>query len=327
MNKDSTINILCATDDNYAPFCGIMLTSLFESNKDCRFEVYVFVDRSISEENKWKYSLMGKKYGHEIIFQKIDELEAQRFPINENMHITIPTYYRLFAAELLPKNVHKVIYLDSDMIVVDDIKPLWDIKLDNVAIAGVAGCRASYIDKCQSLGYPDTFGYFNAGVLVINLDFWREKALSEKIFDFISAHYFDLPWMDQDALNGVLYNSKELLPARYNFMTLVYSKHFWEDYTEESQRYYLDESRRKVVVHYAGRTKPWNYRSYGGPFFSDWEKYRRKSLWRDCRDTKPLRKHIKYSIKRYFFPRFSREQHRQWVVLPENKRFYKGCIV
>ena len=47
-----TINILCATDNNYAPYCGIMLTSLFDSNRDCHFVVYIFQDGSMSEVNK-----------------------------------------------------------------------------------------------------------------------------------------------------------------------------------------------------------------------------------------------------------------------------------
>ena len=46
------INILCATDNNYAPYCGIMLTSLFESNRDCGFNVFVFVDGCLSNANQ-----------------------------------------------------------------------------------------------------------------------------------------------------------------------------------------------------------------------------------------------------------------------------------
>ena len=327
MNIDPTINILCAADDNYAPYCGIMLTSLFENNKDCHFEVWVFVDGSFSEDNKRKYSLLGQKYGQEIVLQKIDEMNIQGFPINERMHITLSTYYRLFASELLPRYMHKVIYLDCDIIVVGGIKQLWDIDLHDIAIGGVLGFRPSYSDKCDCLGYSRTFGYFNAGVLLINLDYWREKSLSKKVFDFISVHHSSLPWMDQDALNGVLYNSKEILPARYNFMTMVFLKDCWENYAKETQHYYLDEFKKRVVVHYVGGEKPWIYRTYGGPFFSDWEKYRRKSLWKDCRDTKPLQKHFKHLIKRYTFPHFFRKQHSQWVVLSESKRAFQDCII
>ena len=170
-----TINILCATDNNYAPYCGIMLTSLFESNKDCHFVVYVFEDGSMSEENVGKYQHLSKKYGNEIVLKTIDGSMVKEFPINENTHITVPTYFRLFAADLLPKDVHKVIYLDCDVIVVGDIKPMWDMSLDDMALAGAMDCGPSFENVCNRLGYPVSFSYVNAGVLVLNLDFGERK--------------------------------------------------------------------------------------------------------------------------------------------------------
>lgn len=327
MVMEDTINILCATDNNYAPYCGIMLTSLFDSNKDCRFVVYVFEDGSVSEENVNKYQRLAKKYGNEIVLKTIDEDMVKWFPMNEQTHITIPTYYRLLAADLLPKEVKKVIYFDGDLVVSGDIKPLWNVNLDGMAIAAVRGPSPSYEDKCISLGYPTTFGYFNAGVLVCNLDYWREHDLMDKFVKFISKKSSDLPMMDQDVLNGVLYSERFLLPDRYNYMTMSFLDAVWERYTEERRRECIEEGDKRVIVHFAGGDKPWNYWHYGGPFFSMWDKYRRKSLWRDCIDTKPIKKHLKHMVKRCLFPNLMRNQHRQWVVIPENKVYYKDCLL
>lgn len=323
---EDTINIFCATDNNYAPYCGIMLTSLFESNKDCHFVVYIFQDGSVTEENVKKYERLAIQYGNEIVLKTVAESMVKGFPINEEMRITLPTYYRLLAADLLPKDVHKIIYLDCDAIVVGDIKQLWNVCLNGLAFAGVKDRDVVQEDVCTRLGYHSSYGYVNAGVLVLNLDYWREHAVLEKASRFVSTHYSKLLWMDQDVLNGTLYDKKKVLPARYNFMTLFFLKENWEKCTQEQHNYYIEESEKMVVMHYAGKDKPWLYRSYVGPFFSEWENRRRKALWRNCRDIKPLQKHIKYLVKRHLFPCMIRNQRFRWAVVPDNKKYY-NCVL
>ena len=320
MDNSDTINILCATDENYAPYCGIMLTSLFESNRDCRFVVYVFTDVDFSETNKKKYNKLGKKYGNIIHLMKFDNAMIEKFPITSG-RITRPTYYRLLATELLPKSVHKVIYLDCDLVVVGDIKPLWNVNFEGKAIAGVSECYKPD-SHCDRLEYSVSFDYFNAGVLVMNLEYWKENDVFELMCRYSIQNVSKLKHKDQDVLNGTLFDKKQLLPARYNFVVYILTLMAWESYSEEEREYYLDECSKIVVVHYAGIEKPWNYRSYGGPFFSEWEKYRRKSLWRGCRNTKPFLKHVKHLTKRYVFPNLFRKQRLGWVVVAETKNFY-----
>ena len=76
------INVLCATDNNYAPYCGIMLTSLFESNRDCRFVVFVFVDGYLTDANQKKYKVLEQKYDCEVNLMTIDDRLLENCPIN-----------------------------------------------------------------------------------------------------------------------------------------------------------------------------------------------------------------------------------------------------
>jgi len=322
-----TINILCATDNNYAPYCGIMLTSLFESNKDCHFVVYVFEDGSVTDENIQKYRCLAKKYGNEIVLKTIDESMVKGFPINENAHITVPTYYRLFAADLLPKDVHKVIYLDCDVIVVGDIRPLWNVNLKDLAFAGIMDCTPLLDQSCNRLGYASSYSYINAGVLVYNLDCWRENGLVEKISGYIYENDANLIYMDQDALNGVLFDKKKMLPEQYNFSTEFFERNHWESYLKERQHHYMDECINAVIIHYQGRIKPWNIRNYRGPFFYKWDKYRKKSLWRSCVRIVPWHKHFADRVKRCIYSIFYRYRNAQWIVLRKNRFCYKECII
>lgn len=324
MNNADTINILCDTDENYAPYCGIMLTSLFESNRDCHFNVFVLVDGTFSDDNVKKYNLLGKKYGNEVVLKTVEESMVKGFPTVEGW-VTLPTYYRLLAPELLPEDISKIIYFDSDIIVKGDIKPLWNVNLDGMAIA----CSRRMVDWrdksfSERLGYNSYDEYFNAGVLVINLDFWRTNGITNALLDYIRINIGNkskLLYMDQDALNVVLHDKKIFFQERYNFRVTIFLKRFWMDLSEGQMHHYIVECKSAAIIHYTGE-KPWNYKKYGGPFFYDWENYRRKSYWRNRCDIKTLKGYIKHMTKRYVFPKMFRSQHPEWVVLSENKESF-----
>lgn len=323
-----SINILCATDNNYAPYCGIMLTSLFESNKGSRFDVYVFADGDISKTNVKKFDKLGGEYGNAIHLVPIDNEMLKGCPINKlnnlgtHLYVTLPTYYRLLAADLLPESVHKVIYLDCDIVINGDLKPMWQVDLTGLAIAGVRDCSYDK-DNYKILNYPETLGYINAGVAMYNLDYWRKEGLSTKLFDYAVKHASALRFMDQDVVNGVLYDKKVLLEERWNFQNVFFSKGYWGSYSDELRECLLKECQQAVVIHYCGLLKPWDYRYYGGPFLVMWENYRKISLWKHCRKYKPFGKFLKRSAKMCLFPKkWDAARGTMWAVIPGNAAYF-----
>jgi lipopolysaccharide biosynthesis glycosyltransferase len=323
-NNTETINILCATDNNYAPYCGIMLTSLFESNRKSTFEVYVLVDGIMSDVNEKKYKELEKKYGSSITLMTVDNQMLEKCPINQNSDIdnhswvTKPTYYRLLAAELLPQSVRKVIYLDCDIVVDGDIRPLWATDLTGKAIAGIADCDGE--GNCTRMGYSKQDGYFNAGVAVYNLEYWRNNNTTEAFFEFIKDNGSRLLLMDQDVVNGVLHDKKQWLSERFNFQVSFFDPLFWEGYSESYRDTIISECNRAVVLHYCGALKPWDFRYYGCPFYAAWNKYRKMSLWPKCKVTKPLNKYVKSLVKEFLSPKsLKRKRQAVWTVIPENE--------
>lgn len=323
------INILCATDNNYAPYCGIMLTSLFESNKDKQFDVYVFLDGDMSDNNISKFRKLEGQYGNPIHLMKVDNELLKDCPINKlnnlgtHLYVTLPTYYRLLAADLLPEAVHKVIYLDCDIAVNGDISPMWEVDLEGKAIAGVVDCGYdSY--NFEVLDYPESFGYINAGVAVYNLDYWRKNHLSATLFEYARENAKTLRYMDQDVVNGVLYDKKILLDERYNFQNVYFAKGNWEGYPDSFKKTLLEKCLQPIVIHYCGVMKPWNFKYYGGPYLSVWENYRKHSLWKVCRQHKPLTKFVKRLAKMYLTPKkWSRIIEDLWVITPDNRIIYE----
>ena len=113
------MNILCATDDNYAPYCGVMLTSFLENHKAFHTEVYIVVKKRLKEEKRLKR--LEERYDVKVNIVEFPFSDiTSYFPIG-NQHWTIEMYYRLFAPELLPKDIDRVLYLDCDIIVDGDV--------------------------------------------------------------------------------------------------------------------------------------------------------------------------------------------------------------
>ena len=298
------INILCATDNGYAPYCGIMLTSLFENNKECEMRVFVFVDKEFSTVNRRKYERLGRKYGCPILVTIVEDSLLEGFPVYRTSHaITLPTYFRLLAAKLLPEDVRRVIYLDCDIIVRGSLMPLWEMDMEGMIIAGVKDSGNHYqVESFDQLGYPTSWGYFNAGVLVIDLSAWRLQGVDQQILSFINEYGDKLTMMDQDVLNGVLFDRKKFLPERYNFQMLFFRRWLRELYPESFQTTLRNEQLIAVIIHYCDTPKPWCLTYQGEPYHSEWDKYRKKSSWKCSQQRPPFRKLLVRWVKRNLFP-------------------------
>lgn len=298
------INIICASDNPFAPYCGVMLTSLFENNRNNNLAVYVLCDKSFSSGNCKKYQRLGKRYGQTVHIVPVDNSLTHNFPISQTLnHITTPTYYRLLACRLLPPDVDKAIYLDSDAIVTSSLEPMWSINMDGKAIAAVPDGWITYENNTYDhLDYDHRHGYFNAGILLINLHHWRQHNLEARMIDYIHQHRDNLPYNDQDVLNGVMHDNKLWLPERYNLQTKNLLKYYWECLPETYHQTLLRELPQAVIIHYCGKTKPWHYRYSGGAFHTLWENYRRLSPYPHCRIRRPLFKYLKRTVKDRLFP-------------------------
>lgn len=309
-----TIDILCATDDSFAPYCGIMLTSVFANNKNNECRVFIFVGGSLKKKTISRFIKLEQEYGQKISFITVDmSLFDKRLLIHEDDHVSIATFYRLLAGELLPKSVSRVLYLDGDIIVTGDLSRLWGIDLTDKAVAAVNNAVLSQTDP-KRLCYPIEAGYFNAGVLLLNLDYWREKEVGRKCIDFLKSHHDILMFQDQDVLNAVLWNEKRFIPMTYNFLVYLLKDVYFNKIPLDIQKEILDTSKNPCIIHYASAVKPWSVVYYNLPYFKEWKFYKKLSLWSNLLPTIPKKKAVNWLIKRYIL----------WplgFLLPDNQYF------
>ena len=300
--SDSRIAIVCASDDNYAPYCGIMLTSVFENNKDWDISTFILIDKPFQEKNQRKFRLLSKKYGVDINYVTVDNSFFSRFPIKGDpvniKHWSIVTYYRIYAEELLPKNISKVLYLDCDIIVDRALGDLFEINWNGYAVGGVNDMCTEWQEYYDRLGYDRREGYYNAGVLFMNLDYWREHNIGQKCVDFLASNYDRIFNNDQDVLNVVTRNCKKNLPVTYNYQIQLRMPFFFKTFSEEMKKDVLSTS-SPHIIHYAAQLKPWMTGYYFYPFNKEWHKYKRISPWKHINDKLPDKRVFNGFIKRY----------------------------
>lgn len=247
------IEIVTACDDKYVQHLGVMLCSLLEntSQKE-KIKIHV-IDGGITDKNKNILSnFFNNKYLVKIKYLVIDTQLYSRFKIS--YHFTHTIYYRISIPLLLPSEIKKVLYLDSDLILKDDISKLWSIELKDNFLAAVELINAN---KKHLKGIiPDSFPYFNSGVLLMDLDKWRENNISSKVIQFIQDYQDKIIWWDQDSLNAVLYDKWLPLPLKWNQQTNFFDINI----KNTSKKNEIEESiKNPSIIHYTGLHKPWEY--------------------------------------------------------------------
>lgn len=276
------MDIVCSLDNNYVMPTGIMICSLCENNKGEKI-VFHLLSADISEDNKNRLRTLVAKYHHELNFYHIDDKDFADFPINRpgQRHIhSLATYYRLFLGKILPDTVQKVLYLDGDIIVRHSLKTLWNTDIENYAVAAVPDMDNNKIRPYERLHYSSAKGYFNAGVLLINIKYWREHNVLDKFYELVRTHPERLRCHDQDILNYIFRDRKLRLNVTYNFQQpFLYKAQYLEmssDIINEINKVICDP----VIIHYIMSEKPW-FKDCSHPYKSEFKKYQALTEWRN----------------------------------------------
>ncbi len=278
------IHIALNIDDNYLVQCCTMLTSIFENNKDAKFAIYILYI-SLSETSKHAVTQVVKdKYGHQIIFLEIDGKVIEKFPISNGSHISASTYIRLFIAEMLPTTLDKVIYLDCDLIIESELAELWNTDISHVALACVEDMWSGRMFNYERLRYPAADSYFNAGVLLVNLEHWRQIDTGRLAIDCINE-YGELRFYDQDILNILFHNNKKWLPLRWNIQDGFMKRKL--QVRREILNNVVKERSKKGIIHFTGSKKPWTYKCRS-PFKNRYFYYLDMTQWKGLRPHTPF---------------------------------------
>lgn len=273
------MEIVFCTDNNYVMPCGVTIISILENNKDVPITFHI-IGMGLRDESKDILSSISQKYKESsVLFYEIRKefLESYNFSLYGSKHLSLASYARLFLVDILPQNIEKVLYLDCDMIITKNLFEMWNTDIENYSIAGVPDLFCMFYTKIfEILEYSETFEYINAGMLLINLEYWRKHNLMNVFIDFYKKNHDKLSFHDQDIINGTLYDSKLLLPIKYNVIDFYYfsKRENLFQYQNEVNEAMINP----VIIHYTSRDKPW-FKTCLHPLKDEFLKYKNISPW------------------------------------------------
>ena len=242
------IPIFFATDDNYAPNLHVSIESIIsQASKEYEYHI-IILSENLNDKNK-KSFVARSNDNFKVMVEDMTELCAKRGSgFHTRDYYSKTTYFRIFIPELFPQ-YNKVIYLDSDVVLNADISELYNFHdlTDNYCAA--ATCETCHTTRKAFYDYIEVYmgfklpWYFNAGVLVLNIDLLRKDKFEAKFFDLLNKIKFEVI-QDQDYLN-VLFRGRVLfLPQT------------WNKIARKRAGYDLNNIK---LVHYNLYYRPWRY--------------------------------------------------------------------
>lgn len=245
--KKQAIPIFFAVDDGYIPFLAVSLQSLIENSSEENEYVIKILYTNICEENKKKI----QKYEKENVNIEFVDLNYYIEEIQDKLYTrdyySKTTYFRLFIPNLYPQ-YNKALYLDGDIVILDDIAKLYQEEMGDNLVAGVPDDVIQTIEVFQEyvekvVGVADYHNYFNAGVLLMNLDELRKFNFQEKFLYSLDKIKFSVA-QDQDYLNRLCKGRVKLVDPNWNRMPIAREK---------------EKEGGIKLIHYNLAYKPWHF--------------------------------------------------------------------
>lgn len=246
MVQDDMIELVCVTDANYAPHLAVLLKSI-EANKGAeRVRVHAILD---GVDMALLDHIRSAVPGLDILDYHVAGHMALDLP--PIMHISRATYLRLIMPEVLPAEIDRVLYLDIDMVVTQSLRPLWQSDLQGRPFAAVEDHNLSAEDLAERFGLTCGGRYFNAGMLLIDMQAERASGYLGQALERLKADPDAYPFADQDALNEVLWKNWTPMDITWNYQRA---------FVNGRKVYRASEpggGHLPGILHFTERWKPW----------------------------------------------------------------------
>ena len=291
------MNIVCCTDHNYVMPTGVMICSVCVNNHQSKVDFHVICNDDVTDEDKVDLTNIVNQYNHRIFFYSVNIQVPECFTVNKEgqpKHITISSYYRLFLVQILPSDIDKVLYLDCDVVVRHSLQEMYNTDIEDFAVGVVTDMGDGNLNFYNYLRYSPKYGYFNSGVLLINLSYWKKNNILEEFVNFATQYPERIILHDQDIMNFVLKDKKKQLPLTYNFQHGFLFKKLgisWE-YEDELK----EAIKNPYVLHFTG-VKPW-IQGCDHPYKNEFMKYKKMTKWNGTPLWKAPRKTFRSIIKK-----------------------------
>lgn len=286
-NNPGAVHIVLAADKKFLPFCAATMASVLDNSpRQDDLHFHILTDAPFPELDVTRFDKLRRIRDFEWEQHIVSGDNFQ--DLRTTPGISVATYFRLMLPSVLPESIEKVVYIDCDLVVLDRIRKLYDIDLEDRLLLGV--------EDSISIHYNEQFGdsrdaiQVNGGVLVMNLRGLRDANYREEIRRYIEANKFTIILGDQQILNCVFGKRAAYVHPRWN----VHGSMFVEDWRKQSvgerNLYRLAEIeaavRTPAIIHYTYKRKPWQSNEH--PRYTDYLRYLRMTdYWADFAESVP----------------------------------------
>lgn len=249
------MNLLFAIDDNVSTQLMTCLYSIVQNTPGEKFDAYVIQKEPLKKTSQ--ITAFCQKIGVNYHAIQVDPEVFKDAPITDRYPETI--YYRLLAHQYLPADLHRILYLDVDILVLNSLNDLYELDMGDklYAAASHSALTNNMTEQFNKLrlGNYEAESYYNSGVLLMNLDEIRQKVKPDEIFQYIKDNKLTLFLPDQDVLNALYGKDFIKIPDElYNYDARMSSLYTLIGNGAWDLDWVIDHT---VILHFCGRDKPW----------------------------------------------------------------------
>ena len=258
-HKENSIEVLVTINQNYIKPLEVMMYSMNLNNPHSNFRIWVIYE-DIDDAALNGLKGFANKLGFDL--ETLAMNQDFQFPQSLiNLHdYPREMYFRLLCGDILPASLHKIIYLDPDILIINSIKSLWNLDLNgNMFAACIHKGLTDIMSSINNIRLGTKYGYFNSGIMVMDLDKMRKIVKLKDISEAINKHHDSLILPDQDILN-YLYGKYILkIPeTRWNYDARAYSIYLAKSSGEYNLEWVMQNT---SILHFCGKPKPWQAKS------------------------------------------------------------------
>lgn len=267
--------LLVNEKNSYARHLGATLVSILKNSKE-KWKVHI-IYVNLSEKSKENIKRIADNFKAELNFINLDPKELEKFTIDKEGYLDLIVFARLYIPELL-KDEKKAIYLDCDIIVQKPLEELYEKDLEGYSILAIPDGKKDQKLSKKRLELKDEKIYFNAGVMLMDLEKLRKNRMFEKTIKYCLNLDRELELNEQDALNIIFKNNFKVEDKIWNYT---------HGHSEENS-IPLEEI---GIIHFTGETKPWDCRNYS-PYKKTYWRYLNETPWKGYKEENKSLKNI-----------------------------------
>lgn len=272
--RPQAVNLVYMTDAKYLPYMMVSLNSAIKNKSaESKYHIHV-IGKDLDEEDISSLKTMETQNVSIDVYRSREyDLDYKHLGRFESFKVSLQ---KIFIADYLPY-LNKVLYLDADTLVQEDLSEVYDINIsDKYAAAVRDGLMYQFPEHIKEINLTERDFYFNSGVMLLNLDKIRRDDIIQRAVIYFNTH--NEVFGDQDVLNMVFGKEVESLSYKYNCNSVFFEEkdadflsNFFKESVPQTPREVYDQA---VILHFAGHKPwtPWFTHSYLKPLWYSYTK-------------------------------------------------------